>query len=55
MAPIRRVAEPLSVELACADFLVSSKTLAWLLWKTRYTGPLRADFLLDPPYLTLNE
>jgi hypothetical protein len=50
MAPARRVAEPLSVGLACADFSVESRSSAWLLWENRYTGPPRADGLPEPPF-----
>ena len=55
MALVRRVAEPLSVELACVDFFVDVKTLAWRLWENRYTGLLRVDGLSDPPSPAINE
>jgi hypothetical protein len=50
MAPARRVAEPLSVGLACTDFSIESRYSAWLLWENRYTGPPRADGLPEPPF-----
>ena len=55
MAPVRGVAEPLSIELACTEFLRLVENSAWLLWKNGYTGPSRADHSPGPPYFALND
>jgi hypothetical protein len=56
MALVRRVAKPLSVGLACADFSIESRTPVWLLWENRHTGPPRAGGLPEPPFpLLMNE
>ena len=54
MAPARGVAEPVNANLVCADILWLVEDSSWLLRRTGYTGPSRADCFPDLPYLTLN-
>jgi hypothetical protein len=49
MAPVRRVAELLSVQIACADFSVELKTSAWLFEKID-----TQDFLGQTVFQTLH-
>jgi hypothetical protein len=52
---VRGVADPLSAELACADFLRLVENSGMALSEKGDTGPSRVDRLPDPPYFAINE